>query len=71
MMSQPSLLSLNDFSIWRKEARTLTVSRLVEGHWLELGVFGEDAAVRAEPFEAIEVRMADWWDGSPPAESDD
>lgn len=43
------------------EARTLTVSRLVEGHWMEVGVFGEDDSVRAEPFEAIEIQLRGWW----------
>jgi Uma2 family endonuclease len=45
------------------EARSLTVSRLESGHWLELGVFGNDARIRAEPFADIEIAMADWWPG--------
>lgn len=43
------------------DARTLSVNQLAEGHWIELGVFGESATVRAEPFAAIEISMADWW----------
>jgi Uma2 family endonuclease len=43
------------------EARSLTVSRLVEGRWLELGVFGDDAKVRAEPFAEVEIDLAEWW----------
>ena len=43
------------------DARTLTVSRLVEGRWLEIGVFGENDAVQAEPFETVSVNMAEWW----------
>jgi len=43
------------------DARTLSVSRLVDGRWLELGVFGQDDAIRAEPFAAVELSMADWW----------
>jgi Uma2 family endonuclease len=43
------------------EARSLSVSRLAEGHWLELGVFGDDARVRAEPFEDVEIDLAGWW----------
>jgi len=43
------------------DARTLSVSRLVDDHWVELGVWGESATVRAEPFAAIEISMADWW----------
>jgi Uma2 family endonuclease len=46
------------------EARTLAVSKLVDGKWLELGVHGEDDRVRAEPFDAIEIALGDWW---PPA----
>jgi Uma2 family endonuclease len=48
------------------EARTLTVSRLEDGRWSELGVWGEDDRVRAEPFDAIEIALEDWW-GAPPA----
>jgi Uma2 family endonuclease len=48
------------------EARVLTVSRLEEGKWVELGVFGVDAIVRAEPFDAIAIDLAEWWAGFPP-----
>ena len=41
--------------------QTLQVSRLYEGKWLELGVYGEDDKVRAEPFEAVELEMEAWW----------
>lgn len=41
--------------------RTLTASRLHDGHWLELGVYGEDQKVRIEPFEAVELDLAPWW----------
>jgi len=44
------------------EVRSLTVSRLVEGKWLELGVHGPAEKVRAEPFEAIEIDLAIWWE---------
>jgi Uma2 family endonuclease len=47
------------------EARTLTVSQLVDGRWVELSVHGEDEVVRAEPFEAIEIGLGEWW--GPPA----
>lgn len=43
------------------EAQTLSVSELREGHWLELGVYGEDDVIRAAPFEAIELRLGDLW----------
>jgi Uma2 family endonuclease len=43
------------------DVRSLSVSRLVGGHWLELGVFGDTARVRAEPFEDIEIDLAEWW----------
>lgn len=53
------------------EARTLTVSRLFEGQWLEIGVYGRDQRVRAEPFAAIEIDLADWWEGlGPEVDSD-
>jgi Uma2 family endonuclease len=50
------------------EARTLTVSRLEGGRWLELGVHGGEQIVRAEPFEAIERALQPLWEGAAPEE---
>ena len=47
------------------QARTLTVSRLHEGRWLEIGTFIDDDVVRAEPFEAAEIRLVEFWPASP------
>jgi Uma2 family endonuclease len=49
-------------------ARTLTVSRLEGGRWLEIGTYGEHEKVRAEPFEAVEIDIDAWFEG---IESDD
>lgn len=43
------------------EARTLTTSKLTDGRWVELGVYGESDAVHAEPFVEVEISMSDWW----------
>ncbi|MFS8068822.1 MAG: Uma2 family endonuclease [Byssovorax sp.] len=43
--------------------RLLEVSRLIDGKWLQLGLYGADEKVRAEPFEAIEINLAEWWEG--------
>ncbi|RKH12339.1 Uma2 family endonuclease [Corallococcus praedator] len=43
------------------EARTLTVSELRDGRWMEMGVYGEDDVIRAAPFDAIELRLGEWW----------
>jgi Uma2 family endonuclease len=48
------------------DARTLMVSELVGGRWVELGVYGEDDAVRAAPFEAIELKLSEVWPPIPP-----
>ena len=51
------------------EARTLTVSKLVDGRWLEMGVFGENDTVHAEPFEAVALNVTEWWEaGEAPKE---
>jgi Uma2 family endonuclease len=50
------------------EARTLTVSQLRDGHWVELGVHGESDVVRAEPFGDVAIELADWW---PPESAED
>jgi hypothetical protein len=46
-----------------RAGQELEVCRLVEGKWLQLGVFGTDEKVRAEPFEAVEIDLAEWWEG--------
>jgi Uma2 family endonuclease len=43
------------------DARTLVVDRNEAGRWVELGVFAEAERARAEPFEAIEIALADLW----------
>jgi len=45
------------------EARSLSANELVEGRWLEIGLFGPGDAIRAKPFDGVELSMADWWDG--------
>jgi Uma2 family endonuclease len=43
------------------EARTLTVSRLDQGAWVEAALHGEDERARLPPFEDVEVDLAVWW----------
>jgi Uma2 family endonuclease len=43
------------------EARTVTVSRLADGAWVEVAVQGEDERVRLDPFTDVEIDLADWW----------
>lgn len=45
--------------------RTLEVLRLVEDKWLIVGVFEETDRVRAEPFDAIELDLANLWTALP------
>ncbi|MEZ4448259.1 MAG: Uma2 family endonuclease [Nannocystaceae bacterium] len=52
-------------------ARALTVSRLQDGHWVELGVHGPDETVRAEPFEAVAIDLSQWWSGLPEEPTED
>jgi Uma2 family endonuclease len=42
-------------------ARTLEVLRLEGRNWLVLGVFADDARVRAEPFEVFELELGILW----------
>lgn len=44
--------------------RTLEVFRLESGRWSLLGTWGDDARVRAEPFDAIELELAVLWQQS-------
>jgi Uma2 family endonuclease len=43
------------------DARTVVVSRNEGGRWVELGVWAESERLRAEPFEAFELPLADLW----------
>lgn len=43
-------------------SRTLEVYRLESGRWVLLGTHRDDAVVRAEPFDAIELKLSTlWW----------
>lgn len=42
--------------------RMLEVYRLAEGRWVHLGAHVGDAAVRAEPFEALELKLGLLWE---------
>ncbi len=42
-------------------ARTLEALRLESGRWLIVGAWRDDARVRAEPFDAIELDLAILW----------
>jgi Uma2 family endonuclease len=48
------------------DARTVVVSRNEGGRWMELGVWAESERMRAEPFDAIELALADLWDDGAP-----
>jgi Uma2 family endonuclease len=47
------------------EVRVLQTFELSRGQWIETGAFTEDDVVEAAPFEAVALRMADWW-ATPP-----
>lgn len=42
-----------------------------DGKWLQLGVYGADEKVRGEPFEAVEIDLAEWWAGTDEDEDGD
>jgi hypothetical protein len=41
--------------------RTLEVFVLRDGQWVGTAVHRGDVVVRAEPFDAIELDLAQWW----------
>ncbi|MDB4962077.1 MAG: hypothetical protein JWP01_2076 [Myxococcales bacterium] len=59
----PIYASMNVGHAWivHPRHRTVEVLRLHEGKWLTLAVHRDDQRVRAEPFEAIEIDLADLW----------
>jgi hypothetical protein len=42
-------------------ARTLEIYRLDADRWVVVQAYGGDDAVRAEPFDAVELRLERWW----------
>ncbi len=40
---------------------TLEIYRLEGGRWVVVGTHAADEAVRAEPFDAVELRLGRWW----------
>jgi Uma2 family endonuclease len=51
--------------------QTLLVRRLESGRWVELGVHGPTEKVRAEPFNEVELDLAQWWEGLAPRIDED
>jgi Uma2 family endonuclease len=41
--------------------QTLEVYRLEGGRWVVIDTHAEDVAVRAEPFDTIDLRLGRWW----------
>lgn len=41
--------------------KTLVVSRNEGGKWLEIGVFGDEDVMQAEPFEVLPIELRDLW----------
>lgn len=41
--------------------KTLLVLRNDAGQWAERGIFAGDEIARAEPFDQVELTIADWW----------
>ena len=40
---------------------TLEIYRLEAARWVVVGTHAGDDAVRAEPFDAVELRLGRWW----------
>ena len=49
--------------LWLVEplSRVLEVYRLESERWSQVAAFGGDEKVRAEPFDAVELDMTEWW----------
>lgn len=56
--------------VWLVEPtlRLLEVYRRQGEHWLLVATHGGDTVVRAEPFEAAELDLSEWWTGPEPKE---
>jgi Uma2 family endonuclease len=43
------------------QLQTLEVYRLESGRWVVIGTHAGDDTVRAEPFDAVDLRLGRWW----------
>lgn len=43
------------------DAHTVEIRKLIDGRWSEIAVFADDDRVRAEPFEEVEIPIAQLW----------
>ena len=43
------------------EARSVTVSQIRDGAWVEVAVHGDDERVRLQPLAEVELELATWW----------
>jgi Uma2 family endonuclease len=43
------------------EARSISVSQLRDGAWVEVAVHGDDERVRVPPFPEVELDLSHWW----------
>lgn len=48
------------------EARALTVLKLVDHAWTEVGTFGDETEARLPPFDEVPLDIASWWAALPP-----
>jgi Uma2 family endonuclease len=44
-----------------RAARAITAYRLESGHWVEIGVWGDETEARIAPFEEIALDVSSWW----------
>lgn len=51
------------------DSMLVTVLRLQEGNWLQVGVFAEETEARLPPFDEVPVSVLSWWPEEPPAPS--
>ena len=66
LVKRPLYAQLGVRHLWYVDPgpRVLTVSRLEQGRWVELGTHGPGATVRAEPFEEVELDFDGWFEGT-------
>ena len=49
------------------DSMLVTVLRLQEGNWLQVGVFAEETEARLAPFDEVPVSVLSWWPEEPAA----
>lgn len=63
LVKKPYYAKIGVRHLWMidRDARTVTAHRLLDGLWVEIGVYGDETDARIDPFGEVALDVASWW----------